>query len=121
MARKGKDKAPGASAADPAGPRGLSLADHPRATAQIRTVRAAVALAAFAFVLLLSVRATVPLEDALTRALEAGVLGYVVAWAAMVMAWRQLAQAEIEAARRKIVAALLEMEAAEREGGAATP
>lgn len=119
MARKGKDKA--SEAAGPGGTRGLSLADHPRATGQIRTVRAAVALAAFAFVLLLSLRATVPVESALTRALEAGVLGYVVAWAAMVMAWRQLAQAEIEAARRKIVAALLEMEAAEREGGAATP
>jgi hypothetical protein len=128
MARKGKGKGKGDAdaAVDPAAAaaagvrRGLSLADHPRATAQIRTVRASVAVAAFLFVLLLSLRATVPLEGALTRALEAGVLGYVVAWAAMVMAWRQLAQAEIESARRQIVAAMLEMEAADRDGKAAS-
>jgi hypothetical protein len=120
MARKDKGKGADAAVTGADERRGLSLADHPRATGQIRTVRAAVALAAFVFVLLLSMRATVPLEGALTRALEAGVLGYVVAWAAMVMAWRQLAQAEIESARRKIVAALLEMEAAEREGEAAS-
>jgi hypothetical protein len=104
---------------DGAGRRGLRLADHPRATRHIRTGRAWIALAAFLSIGLLAHRAGQPPEGALTRALEAGVVGYVVGWAVMVLVWHQLAQAEIEAARRRIVAALLEMEAAEREGGTA--
>lgn len=115
MARgKKQDAAPVLPDAD-AGARGLRLADHPRAIRHIRVGRAWGALVAFAAVLLLSLRAGVPLDPALTRALGSGIAGYVVTWAVMVLAWRQLAQAEIEAARRKIVAALLEMEAAERE------
>jgi hypothetical protein len=116
MAKRAKGEATEVTGA--AGPRGLRLADHPRATRQIRTVRSWVALAGFAVVLLLSLRAHTPLEDALSRALMAGVLSFVLAWATMIVAWRQLAQAEIEHARRRIVAALLELEAAEREGSA---
>ncbi|MCW3016186.1 MAG: hypothetical protein JWO02_3278 [Solirubrobacterales bacterium] len=101
------------------GRRGLRLADHPRATRQIRTVRSWVALAGFGLVLVLSLRAHTPLEDALSRALAAGTGSFVLAWATMVVAWRQLARAEIERARRRIVAALLELEAAERGGSAA--
>lgn len=121
MARRGKKAKDGdvveADGAD--AKRALSLADHPRARGQIRTVRAWVALGAFAFVLVLALRAGRPLEGSLGAALEGGVAGYLLGWAIMVMAWRQLAQAEIESARRKIVAALIELEAAEREGGAA--
>ncbi|MCW2998555.1 MAG: hypothetical protein JWN65_2104 [Solirubrobacterales bacterium] len=118
MARRAKSEDAAIPAAGAAGPRGLRLGDHPRATRQIRTVRSWVALAGFAVVLLLSLRAHMPLEDALTRALEAGIVSFVLAWATMVVAWRQLAQAEIENARRRIVAALLELEAAERGGSA---
>jgi hypothetical protein len=121
MAKKQKN---GKGAADdtlvmPAAKRGLSLADHPKATRQIRTGRAWGALLGFAAMLVLSLRAGRPMEDALARALQAGIGSYLVAWAVMVIAWRQLAQAEIEHARKRIVAALLEMEAAER-GGSST-
>jgi AcrR family transcriptional regulator len=118
--KRNHDESPGGDG-EPAGSdsRGLRLADHPRATRHIQTGRAWVALAAFLFIGLLAHRAGQPPEGALTRALEAGVVGYVVGWAVMVLVWHQLAQAEIEAARRRIVAALLEMEAAEREGGTA--
>ncbi len=96
--------------------RALTLAEHPKATRQIRTGRAWGALLGFAAMLVLSLRAGRPLEDGLARALQAGIGCYLVAWAVMVIAWRQLAQAEIEHARKRIVAALLEMEAAERGG-----
>ncbi len=98
---------------------GLSLAEHPKAMRQIRTVRAWTALLGFAAVLVMSLRAGRLPEDALVRALQAGVASYLVAWAVMVVAWRQLAQAEIEHARKRIVAALLELEAADRGGSAA--
>lgn len=117
MARRKKGQA---EAADPDAPRALRLADHPKATRQIRTVRAWSAITAFLLVLLLALRAKNTAADALTVALEAGIAGYVAAWAVMVVAWRQLAQAEIEHARKRIVAALLEMEAAERGGPTVT-
>lgn len=119
--KKKKDKdadpeAPDAAEGTPA-KRALRLADHPRAIGQIRTVRSWCALLAFLAVGLYSQHSGVTLESTLTRALEAGLIGYLVAWAGMVMIWRQLAQAEIETARRKIVAAMLELEAeAAREG-----
>ncbi|WP_354699821.1 hypothetical protein DSM112329_00079 [Paraconexibacter sp. AEG42_29] len=119
--RKKQDKAGDADGGAPAevvaGPRALRLADHPRATGQIRTVRSWVSLVAFLVVLVFSLRAGASLEDGLLRAMEAGAIGYLIAWAAMVVAWRQLAQAEIESARRRIVAAMLELEAA----GESTP
>lgn len=120
MARGKKDKGgetPPPGAGD--GRRVLRLADHPRATRHIRQGRAWIALALFLFVGYLAHGAGQPPEAVLTRALEGGVVGYVVGWAVMVMVWHQLAQAEIEAARKRIVAALLEMEASEREGGSA--
>lgn len=111
---KSEDEVEGADAveATPA-KRDLRLADHPRAIGQIRTVRSWCALLAFLAVGLWSQKSGVALEATLTRALEAGLIGYLVAWAGMVMIWRQLAQAEIETARRRIVAAMLELEAAE--------
>lgn len=108
---KGKGEAEAAAEGDR---RALTLAEHPKATRQIRTVRAWAALLGFAAVLVLAVRAGQELEEALGRALIAGIASYVAAWMTMVAAWRQLAQAEIEHARKRIVAALLEMEAAER-------
>lgn len=118
MARKGKDTGQDTAVLPgDGGPRRvLCLAEHPRATRQIRTVRSWAALLAFGLILLLALRAGRALEGSLTLALEAGIAGYLVAWAGMVLAWRQLAGAEIEVARRRIVAALLEMEAAERKG-----
>jgi hypothetical protein len=120
MAKKGKGKDKDAVAdAGTEVRRVLTLAEHPKATRQIRTVRAWAALLGFTAVLYLCVSAGRPLEVTLGRALLAGVASYVAAWMTMVVAWRQLAQAEIEHARKRIVTALLEMEAAER-GGSAT-
>jgi hypothetical protein len=118
MARKGKKAAAGELADGTAGEgrRQLLLADHPRAVHQIRTIRAYAALGLFLVVAYFSHKAGQPLETMLTRALEAGVAGYLLGWFGAVMLWRQLAQAEIESARKKIVAALLEMEVAERKG-----
>lgn len=118
MARKGKGKGEDAELREElgGGRRQLLLADHPRALHQIRTIRAYVALAAFLGIAYFSHKGGQPLEGTLTRALGAGVAGYVAGWFGAVMLWHQLAQAEIEAARKKIVAALLEMEAAERRG-----
>lgn len=115
--KKKKDDAEAAPEGAAPARRALRLADHPRAIGQIRTVRSWAALLAFMAVLLYSQHAGVALESTLSRALTAGLVGYVAAWAIMVMVWRQLAQAEIETARRRIVAAMLELEAeAGREG-----
>lgn len=116
MARRKKPDAEGGAVPLEGGRRELLLAEHPRAMHQIRAIRAYAALGLFLAVAYFSHKAGQPLEPMLTRALEAGVAGYLLGWFGAVMLWRQLAQAEIESARRKIVAALLEMEAAERRG-----
>ena len=59
-------------------------------------------LAAFGVVLVLSLRAGVPLSDGLLRAMLAGVAGYVFAWGVAVAVWRHLALAEIERTSRDI-------------------
>lgn len=95
--------------------RALRLADHPRARRHIALAKGWGGLATFALALLLSLRAGVPAEEAILRAVGLGVAGTLVAWALAVVVWRQVAVAEIEAARRRIVARLEELEA-ERSG-----
>jgi len=88
---------------------GISLAGHPRATRAIRNAKGYGGLGGFAFGVLLSLRAGVPLPDAAMRGVEAGVGGYVALWFGAVMVWRQLAVAEVESLRRRL------LELAERE------
>ena len=91
-----------------------SVANHPRAGAQVARAKAWGGLGGFALVALLSLRAGVPTADALLRALLAGVVAYVATWAAAVLVWRHLVVAELRAVRRHRAA-----EAAARRAAAA--
>jgi hypothetical protein len=90
MSKKKKDEAPAA----------ISVAAHPRARVSIRRVRARTALAAFAIVLLLSLNAGVPAQEAALRALIAGLVGNLVGWGCALAVWRSLVLAELEVVAR---------------------
>jgi hypothetical protein len=92
----------------------ISVAAHPRARASIRRVRAGTALAAFALVLVLSLRSGVPGQDAVLRALAAGLAGNLAGWACALAVWRQLVLAELRVAHD----AVLERRRAAREAAA---
>ncbi|HEX7289903.1 MAG TPA: hypothetical protein VF250_02140 [Conexibacter sp.] len=77
-----------------------SVANHPRAGAQVARAKAWGGLAGFALVAVLSLRAGVPTADALLRAVLGGVVAYVAAWACAVAVWRHLVIAELRAVRR---------------------
>ncbi|MFL5817119.1 MAG: hypothetical protein ACJ76L_05905 [Conexibacter sp.] len=77
-----------------------SVANHPRAGAQVARAKAWGGLGGFLLVGLLSLRAGVPTADALLRAIVAGVFGYVATWAGAVLVWRHLVVAELRAVRR---------------------
>jgi hypothetical protein len=90
--KKGKgDKAEkGASGA-------VSVAAHPVASAQIRTLKGWGGLIGFGAAAALSAKANVPLVSLGARSLAAGVGGYLVAWACGVTVWRALVVAEVRA------------------------
>jgi hypothetical protein len=83
---------------------GIRLTAHPRARRDIAMAKGWGGLAAFGVVVLLSLRAGVPLTDALWRALIGGMAGYVLAWGAAVAVWRHVALAEIDRRTREIAA-----------------
>ncbi len=76
-----------------------SIANHPRAGAQVARAKAWGGLGGFLIAAVLSWRAGVPTADVLLRALMAGVAGYVGAWACAVVVWRHLVVAELRAVR----------------------
>jgi len=76
-----------------------SVANHPRAGAQIARAKAWGGLAGFLIVTVLSLRAGVPTADALLRAIAGGVVVYVMTWACAVAVWRHLVIAELRAVR----------------------
>jgi hypothetical protein len=90
-------KAKKAKKAAPAGD-GISVANHPRARASIRRTRARVALIAFGLVLYLSLKSGVPGQEATLRALVAGLVANLAAWACALAVWKALVLAEIKAA-----------------------
>lgn len=92
----------------------MSIANHPRAGAQIARAKAWGGLAGFLLVGLLSMRAGVPTADTLLRAIAGGVVVYVATWAGAVLVWRHLVVAELRAVRRHRAA-----EAAARRAAAA--
>jgi hypothetical protein len=96
--KRGKAQAPGAAEG------GIRLTAHPRARRDIAMAKGWGGLAAFGVVLFLSLRADVPLSDALWRALVGGMAGYVLAWGSAVAVWRHVALAEIERTTREIAA-----------------
>jgi hypothetical protein len=75
----------------------IKLSEHPRARASIVATKAWSALVAFAVVGLLSWQAGAAPFDVGLRALVAGVVAYVLAWAVAVQVWRHLAVAEVKA------------------------
>jgi hypothetical protein len=91
-----------------------SVANHPRAGAQVARAKAWGGLGGFLLVALLSWRAGVPTADALLRAIAGGVVAYVATWACAVVVWRHLVVAELRAVRRHRAA-----EAARRRAAAA--
>lgn len=99
-----------ASRPAPAAGRQVSVAQHPRIAARVRAAKAWGALGAFALVALASSRAGAESFDVLLRALGAGVVGWVVAWAAAVGIGRSLVRAEVEAHRRALDAPAPETE-----------
>jgi len=100
MAKDGK-RAKREGAAKAAGDAALpSVANHPRAGAQVARAKAWGGLVGFVLAGLLSSRAGAPVADVLLRALAGGVVGYVATWAAAVLVWRHLVVAELRAVRR---------------------
>lgn len=80
-----------------------SVAKHPRARRSIRTVKAWAALAAFIVVEYKCLKGGMTFDQAIVRALLAGIGAYVIAWVVAVVVWRQLVVAEIEAVRRRLI------------------
>jgi hypothetical protein len=78
------------------------LSAHPRARRQIREAKGYGGVAGFVLVALLSLQANVTYFDAGVRALTAGVVCYVVAWAVAVAVWRHLARAEVQLAEQRL-------------------
>ncbi len=104
-------------AADP-GAVAPSVAAHPGARDAVRRVRAGAALLAAIAVGLLGLRAGVPPFDLAVRALAAGVVAHLVAWAAGIAFWRQVVLAELreEAERRRAAREAHEAERREQLG-----
>jgi hypothetical protein len=90
-----KDKKGKGSADAAAGP---SVAAHPRASYQVRRAKGWGGIAGFALAAYFSYKAGVPTADLGMRALIAGLVGYMLAWACAVTVWRHLVLAELRAA-----------------------
>lgn len=93
-AKKGKKGKKGKGDAS-AGP---SVAAHPRASYQVRRAKGWGGVAGFGIAAYLSYKAGVPTVDLGLRAIIAGIVGYMLAWACAVTVWRQLVLAELRAA-----------------------
>jgi hypothetical protein len=90
--KKGKGKGSSGAAGGP------SVSAHPRASYQVRRAKGWGGIAGFALAAYLSYKAGVPTFDLGLRALIAGLVGYMLAWACAVTVWRHLVLAELRAA-----------------------
>lgn len=90
---KGKKRTKGTA---PSG-HGASVAGHPRAARAVRRAKGFGGLAAFALAALISRKAGISHEQMLTRALIAGIAGYLLMWALAVTVWRNVVAAEMRA------------------------
>jgi hypothetical protein len=93
--KKDKDKKGKKGKADASA--GPSVAAHPRASYQVRRAKGWGGLAGFAIAAYLSYKAGVPTVDLGLRAIIAGIVGYLLAWACAVTVWRHLVLAELRA------------------------
>jgi hypothetical protein len=102
-AEKGKDKTKkgkkGKGAGDASA--GPSIAAHPRASHQVRRAKGWGGLAGFGIAAYVSYKAGVPTFDLGLRAIVAGLVGYMLAWACAVTVWRHLVLAELRAAAER--------------------
>ena len=94
--KKGKKSKSGAAA-----PLGPSVSAHPRASYQVRRAKGWGGIAGFAIAAYLSHKAGVPTVDIGLRAIVAGMVGYMLAWACAVTVWRHLLLAELRAAHER--------------------
>src|SRR6201996_1496746 len=94
--KKGKKKKRAEGAAN-----GASIANHPRASYQVRRAKGWGGIAGFAIAAYLSHKAGVPTFDVGLRAIAAGMVGYMLAWACAVTIWRHLMLAELRAAHER--------------------
>jgi uncharacterized membrane protein YccC len=77
------------------------LSAHPRARSHIALAKSWAGLIVFVAVTLLSRGAGLPWFDSLLRGLGAGIVAYLVAWAAAVVVWQNIAKAELEVMRKR--------------------
>jgi hypothetical protein len=101
QAKKGKTK-DAAKQAGGDGAAGLSLAGHPRAVRRVAEAKAWGGLGGFVLGGYLALP-THSLTEAALRALIAGVVCYVVAWAVAVSVWRRLVVAELRQAQHDLL------------------
>jgi hypothetical protein len=94
--KKDKKGKKGKGGADASG--GPSVAAHPRGSYQVRKAKGWGGIAGFGIAAYLSYKAGVPTVDLGLRAIIAGMVGYLLAWACAVTVWRQLVLAELRAA-----------------------
>jgi hypothetical protein len=78
------------------------LSKHPRAQQQINTAKAWGGLALFLLVGFVSMQKGLPAFTVGLRALAAGMIGYVAAWAVALVVWRQVAINEVDALRARL-------------------
>jgi hypothetical protein len=97
-----KKKKDAAEAAPPADDGLLRVGSHPRAQASIRRLRGRAGIAALVVCVLLSLRAGLPLFDAVARGLVAGICAQFVAWFAGLVVWRHLILGELAAHREAL-------------------
>ncbi len=102
-AKKGKKGAGADSAGGTGRGSGLILAEHPRAARSVARAKAWGGLAGFLIGGYLSLP-TQTLAGAGLRALAAGVVCYVAAWAAAVFLWRRMLVAELHQAKHDLLA-----------------
>ena len=74
----------------------ITIGAHPRARRSVQRARALGGLLGFLVTLVLSLRAGVPGFDATARALIAGIVVHLAAWAIAVAVWKQLMLAELQ-------------------------
>ena len=74
----------------------ITIGAHPRARRSVQRARALGGLLGFLVTLVLSLNAGVPAFDATARALIAGIVVHLAAWAIAVAVWKQLMLAELQ-------------------------
>jgi hypothetical protein len=82
-------------------PRLTSLAEHPVAATSIRRAKACGGLAGYGLALVAGVMHGATLVPALEHAVAAGLVGYLLTWAAAVATWRRVLAGQATAALRR--------------------